>query len=196
MIFVRIVSAGLGAVSIAAAVLMLFALNPATPKLFSVSPVLAAGLDRRAEALAKRGGSENLDAAVAASQEALKHSPYDTTALLRLAFIDVQRDEELGPEGVDALRESYRRVPFDRTVSLWRIQFALEVWDRLPIDLRRSVQAEVFTTASEAGHRWPLMTRFENVRNPAGRVVANLWGARVLRQIRAVSGKSTFDVKR
>lgn len=174
-----LVAAGAVATMISAA-LVLSALNPAPSPLDRFAPPLAAAQDRKAELLLHRDPGA-FDAATAASEAALTQSPYDTTALLRIALIDKERDGRLDAPGLAALTESYRRVPFDRTVSLWRIRFALECWNDLPATLRQSVQNEVFGVASEPGHVWPLRARLSRIGNPQGRVVASFWLARVSR---------------
>jgi len=172
----------LGLTVILMAVVMIRALAPtAAPQAGQF--ILAAGQDRLAERLMRRAGSEagrrDIAEAVVASRAALSQAPYDTGALLRLAWLGWRRDGRLDSDSIQALSTSYARVPFDRSAGLWRINFALENWDVLPLSVRRAVQAEVFTLASEPGHRWPLRSRLSRIHNERGRVVAALWNSRV-----------------
>ena len=177
----RITVAAAGVSTIASAALIFSALSSAPSPLRSFAPRLAAGEDRRAEAILRKGDQDAFDQATEASRSALTSAPYDTTALLRIALIDLREHGGLTPAGVAALGESYRRVPVDRSVALWRISFALENWDRLPVEIRTSVQNEVLGVASEPGHRWPVRARLARVANRQGRVVAALWQSRIAR---------------
>lgn len=180
----RLFVACLALATIVSSGLVLLALNASPSPPIGWVPTLAAGQDRRAEALLR---SDAFDEARSASEAALREAPYDTSALLRIAYIDVKEDGALDAQGIEALSESYRRAPLDRSVSLWRIRFSLEAWDRLPPGLRHSVQTEVFGVATEAGHVWPLRTRLSRVQNPRGRVVASLWRDRLERRIDPLS---------
>jgi len=178
----RVLAALIATATIASALLVVIGLS--APSSTAVSgPRLAAGEDRRAEALIVRGLRGDLEAASAASRSALRTAPYDTAALLRIALIDQRIDGHLDDDGLAALAESYRRAPMDRAIALWRIRFCLENWDRLPEGVRRSVQTEVFGVATEPGHLWPLRARLSHVSNAQGRVVAALWHLRVARMM-------------
>lgn len=151
---------------------------------------IAAGHDRVAERrLEDRADPERFRDAKAESRAALRQSPYNTGALLRLAYIDRIEDDRLDREGVEALATSYDRVAFDPAVARWRIQFALENWQYLPTGLRKRVQDEVFVVASEPGHRWPLRQQLESVQNPYGIMVAAFWQSRVQRLQAAASNR-------
>jgi len=179
----RIAVAAAALATMASAALTISGLSPAPSPLRAFGPQMAAGEDRRAELALKQGGEDAFAQAVAASRSALRVTPYDTAALLRIAYIDQQEDGRLDAEGLAALAESYRRVPIDRSVALWRIRFCLENWDRLPAEIRLAVQNEVFGAASEPGHLWPLRIRLTHVANDQGRVVAILWHLRIARSM-------------
>lgn len=178
MLVFRSVASVVAGVTLCLALVMLAALDPGSDIPGLWRPALAAGFNRRAEQALNRKPADLVQAA-AFSQAALRQSPYDTGAELRLAYLDWIEDGVLDAPGVDHLATSYERVPFDRTVAFWRIGFALENWDALPPAVRRLIQAEVFVLASEPGHRWPLRALLEKVRNRQGRVVASLWAIRV-----------------
>ncbi len=151
---------------------------------------IAAGHDRVAERwLDDRKDPARFEKAKAESEAALRQSPYDTGALLRLAYIDRIEDGRLDRAGVEALVTSYDRVAFDPAVARWRIQFALENWEYLPVKLRQRVQEEVFAVASEPGHRWPLRIQLKNVQNPYGVMVAAFWQLRVQRMQEVASNR-------
>jgi len=179
----RVAVAAAGISTIASAILIFSALNSVPSPFRSFAPRLAAGEDRRADALLRQGEPDALQQAAEASRSALAHAPYDTTALLRIAMIDLREHDGLTAVGVAALGESYRRVPLDRSVALWRISFGLENWDRLPVEIRTAVQNEVRGIASEPGHRWPLRARLARVTNRQGRVVAALWQSSIARNM-------------
>jgi hypothetical protein len=145
---------------------------------------LAAGQDARAdERLRGATGPAALDEARRLSRLALRDAPYDTGALLRLAYIDRARNGALTAEGLSALQQSYDRIALDPATGLWRIPFALENWASLPVPLRLRVQEEALALISEPGHRWPLRSRLGEVRNPQGAVVARLWDRRAARAL-------------
>lgn len=175
----RMICLALPVVVIGASALMLAALGAEPSFLSHYAPDLAAGDDRRAEQAMtlQRPGFAN--AVRSYSEAALRQAPYDNGALLRIAYLDWKTNGRLSVAGLDAFARSYRRVPFDRSVSLWRIRFALENWDVLPLELREQVRREVFVVATEPGHMWPLRIRLTGVTNAQGRIVASIWDARI-----------------
>ena len=179
----RIVVAAVAVSTMSSAALTIAGLSPASSPLRVVGPRLAAGEDRRAELALRQGGADASARAIAASRSALRVTPYDTAALLRISFIDQQKDGRLDDEGMAALAESYRRVPIDRSVALWRIRFSLEHWDNLPVATRLAVQNEAIGAASEPGHRWPLRVRLKRIHNSQGRLIAALWELQIARRM-------------
>ena len=121
-------------------------------------------------------------AASQASAAAAVEAPFDTSALLRMAYLDRRMHGGLQDQGLTALRTSYARTPFDAEVGFWRIRFALENWDALPADLRLRVQDEVYGFAAEPGHRWPLRHLLRSVKTGYGAAVASFWEQRIARQ--------------
>ena len=154
-----------------------FALGPVT--LFP----LAAGYDRMATRLLQRGQAPaTLDRAERLSQKALDLSPYDTSAALRLAYIDAVRNGRLTAKGAEALAMSYARVPIDQAVASWRLRFALDNWQDLDAKTREATRAEFLALVSTRGHRKVLFDALAAVRPGQGRVIATFWAARVQRE--------------
>jgi O-antigen ligase len=141
---------------------------------------LAAGFDRRASHLVETSSSPAaLDAAEIASARALSLAPYDTSAALRLAYIDLRRNGRLTAAGEDRLRKSYDRVPLDQGVALWRIRFALESWSEVKPATRALVRREFEALLSTGRHRRALLNMLAEVRSPAGKMIARFWVSRV-----------------
>jgi hypothetical protein len=161
---------------IVAAGAMVVALNPSRLGGGALGWRLAAGEDRLALAALEK---KDFTTAERASRSALDLAPYDTGALTRLVYIDRVRAGVLGQPGLEALALSYKRVPYDRAVGLWRINLGLENWERLTPPLRQSVRAEVIALAAEPGHRWPLRILMERIANPRGRMVGAIWAAQI-----------------
>lgn len=181
MILQRITAAILALLTLSSALIVWNALSNGETPLPGAPPFqLAAGENRLADRLLDgHPGAAEFTRARIASKAALREAPYDTSALLRLAYIDQLQNGTLGGGGVEALRQSYERVRFDRAVGFWRIRFALENWQDIPLDLRLKVQQEVFVLASDPGHRWPLRFAFDKIHNPYGAIVASFWRAQV-----------------
>jgi len=65
--------------------------------------------------------------------------------------------------------------PLDHAVGPWRINFALENWEQLSPDQRQLVTAEInWIFQHDMIAAADLKTRLPTVRNPYGRVVAEL----------------------
>ncbi|WP_444746113.1 hypothetical protein [Phenylobacterium sp.] len=136
------------------------------------------------------GQSRTIDAALAEAPPDLRVAaeangrivalaPYDSSARLRIAYID-SLDGQLGDEGLSALALSYQLLPFDQYVSTWRISFALNHWGNLTPDVRRAVEAETFAFA-QTGRRRELLTALAAVDSPIGAVPAAFWAKRIQR---------------
>jgi hypothetical protein len=139
---------------------------------------IATGYDRKAEPLL-RGPSltRSADRAEAArlSRQALSQFPYDTSAWLRLAYIDALDHGGLTPAGAALLKRSYDLVAIDPDVGLWRVRFALENSQALPPDVRASARAEAFALWKNPANRGPLREMARSMINPAGRLSLALW---------------------
>lgn len=140
---------------------------------------LAAGFDRQASRLMESSSPAALDAARAASSRALSLSPYDTSAALRLAYIDVLQSGRLTAVGEAHLAKSYQRVPLDQAVALWRLRFALENWSSIDPSTRVLVRREFDALLSTGLHRRALLNMLAQVESPSGRLVAYFWTARI-----------------
>jgi O-antigen ligase len=171
--------AGLAVVTAGFAILAWVSLQFGAPRLggFEVLP-LAAGFDRQASRLMESSSPAALDAARRASLKALSLSPDDTSAALRLAYIDVLRNGHLTAVGEAHFAGSYQRVPLDQAVALWRIRFALENWTNIDPVTRVLVRREFDALLSTGLHRRALLNMLAQVESPYGRLVARFWTSR------------------
>jgi len=117
-------------------------------------------------------------AARSATRRALAQSPYDSSAWLRLAYIDAAEDGRLDEDGAAALDRSYQLLPFDQYVAIWRVSFALEHWQSLKPETRAKVKAEALAFAPTSRYR-EMRTTLLAVTNPVGRLPAALWAQRM-----------------
>ena len=174
----------LAATTLLASLLCLLALN--TGGRVAVGPLglmdLAAGYDRSAEPRL-RGPAllqhRSREAAAAESRAAIQQYPYDTSAWLRLAYVDTLNGGGLSPAGLGYLKRSYDLVAVDSYVGVWRIQFALENSQSLTPELRSAVHNEVASLWRNGENRGALHAAAEQVRNPAGRLSLLLWLSRL-----------------
>jgi hypothetical protein len=167
---------GLASVAIAA----LIAVTPGVAS--STSPLtLATGEGRRAD-LALGATPPDLAVGAQTAARASMLAPYDSSARLRLAYIDAL-DGNLGPEGVKALELSYELLPFDHYVAAWRVRFALDHWDQLTPTLRARVESEAFAFAKTT-RRSEMIAALSSVRSPVGVVPATFWRLRMQREHR------------
>lgn len=137
---------------------------------------IAAGYDRKAEPLLDGEAllrQTNRAEAARLSRAAIAQFPYDTSAWLRLAYVDSLDHGGLTPAGVALLKRSYDLVAVDPEVGLWRIRFALENSQALSPDLRASVRKEA--SALWKNNRGPLHEMAPAIINPAGRLSLALW---------------------
>jgi hypothetical protein len=143
----------------------------------SLFPV-AMGYDRDAEQILAPATPPPLAEqrrAVALSRSAIRQFPYDTSAWLRLAYVDALQHGGLSPQGVVLLDRSYDLVAVDPDVGLWRVRFALENSQRLPPDLRSAVRNEAFALSTSGKSRKDLKEMAPTIQNPAGRLSLALW---------------------
>lgn len=164
-------AAGLAAATLALSIAGLAGLSP-------VGHVggLAEGHDRRAyRLLAAPRGAVDLDGAAAEANRALRLSPYDNSARLRLAYIDALRHGSLRAEGVTHIKQSYDLMPYDHTVAAWRIRFCLENWASLTPQVRASVHDEAMAFARVYSHDVNVRDILRSIRSPNGRLAAALW---------------------
>jgi O-antigen ligase len=134
---------------------------------------VATGYDRLADRILEDANPHYL-AAEAASESALHRFPYDTSAWLRIAYIE-GRASRLRPAGLAALQHSYDLVAVDPDMARWRVLFCLERWNELTPRLQEAVKLEGRLLASIETQ--DLKTAVAQLRNPAGRAVADKWFA-------------------
>jgi hypothetical protein len=178
----KALTAGAGALVVATFVLSLLALIALNAggeaRIGSMSLLqLAAGYDRRAETLLASAQPSPADRRQAAglSRGAVRQFPYDTSAWLRLAYVDALEHGGLTPAGVALLSRSYQLVAVDPDVGLWRVRFALENSQALSHNLRENVRNEAFALGMNGDKRSELRQMAATIRNPAGRLSAALW---------------------
>jgi hypothetical protein len=139
---------------------------------------LAAGYDRRAEpmlATPQIPPPPIRQEAAALSRKATEQFPYDTSAWLRLAYVDALEHGGLTPAGVAMLQRSYDLVAVDPQVGVWRVAFALENSQALPSPLRVTVREEASTLWRSRSKRSELRKMADTIANPAGRLSLHLW---------------------
>jgi hypothetical protein len=139
---------------------------------------LAAGYDRRAEALLAGPAllrPKSRQQAATLSQAAIEQYPYDTSAWLRLAYVDALAHGGLTAAGLANIKQSYDLVAVDSYVGLWRVRFALENSQTLTPDVRQSVRNEVSALWRNGENRGPLHEMAGAIGNPAGRLSLALW---------------------
>lgn len=145
---------------------------------------VSAGLDRKAEQLLgeRRPPTAAILQSERLTQLALDEFPYDTSAWLRLAYIDRLRLGHLSATGIAALSRSYDLVAVDPQFAAWRIHFALENWENLPLSLKNSVRTEAAALSSDGSGRGKLAAALRAVEDPIGSVIATLWLDRYVTQ--------------
>lgn len=131
------------------------------------------GLDESAHALLINSPTAaRVAQARAYSLAALRQSPTDNGARLRLVYIETLRSGALGPEGAKAFEDSYRLMPFDYTVASWRIGFGLDHWSELTPDARIAVRREALAFAALPIESVSLPPVLRAVRDPDGALAA------------------------
>ena len=167
--------AGFGVATLGASVLAFAALQPAPPaeaRHWKLAPALGREAD---QALA--APTPDFARAEAATRLALERAPYDNAARMKLAYLTA-KDGQPSPETLEALERSYQLLPYDHYVAIWRIGFALENWQHLPPEIKKSVEAEAFAFAQSA-RRSQLMAMLREIRSPYGVVPATFWRIRM-----------------
>lgn len=170
---------GLAAVTFLAALLSLVALTTGGEVRIAGLRLASVGIgyDRKAEQLMASRAPSVADMAESErlSRLAIAEFPYDTSAWLRISFIDQARNLSLTKVGVNALARSYDLVGVDPILAAWRIHFALENWPNLPNNIRNSVEDEARSMSLEDGGRRKLRAALEAVRNPDVAPLAQQW---------------------
>ncbi len=139
--------------------------------------VVAAGYDRRAEQVlaAPRPSAGAVSQSKRLTELALSEFPYDTSAWLRLAYIDRLQNGRMSPRGIAAFTRSYDLVAVDPQFAAWRIHFALENWTKLPAKVKVMVRVEASALSTDAVGRDKITPALRSVRDPIGAALAFLW---------------------
>ena len=112
-------------------------------------------------------------------QAALRQSPYDNTARLRLVLAEPSPPGRLGALGAARIAESYELFPIDYTVAAQRLRVALEHWDELDPATQTAVRQEILVFSRLSTRKVDSAAILGSIRNPAGAVAA----AGMLREI-------------
>lgn len=159
----------IGALSLGASLWMIAALHGGPSAAFGLD--LAAWETRRATTALEP--PPDIATARAATEAVIAQAPADTSAWLRLAYID-SLDGELSAEGVSALERSYKLIAFDQYTVVWRTRFALDHWQALPPELQAMVRSEALGFLRTKKGR-ALREIWAQSPNPQGRMVAQFW---------------------
>lgn len=112
----------------------------------------------------------------AAVDRLLKVDPANPRNWALASYVDwLAHGRQLSPAGAAAFDRSYTMSAVDPDAGPWRINFALENWDRLNASQRGEVVSEanwIFLHDYQTGLE--LKTRLKTIRNPAGRAMAKL----------------------
>lgn len=94
------------------------------------------------------GETPDFDAAREWSRGALRRSPARAPAFARLAYIDAAEDDQLDPEGLEALADAYLVAPFATDAfGRWRLSFTFSNWDAVDPAVRSAALSEASVAA-------------------------------------------------
>ena len=165
--------AAFAAVSGTLALLGLVSLNTGAALPLDIPLGLTPGVDEAAfKALAPPADLPNAEAK---ARLAIRLSPYQNNARLRLAYIDTLNAGRLTNIGEAEFRRSYDLLPIDADVAAWRIKFGLEHWQELTPTSREAVYREAMAFSKVGSHDVDVPTILESISNPSGRLAAALW---------------------
>jgi hypothetical protein len=161
------------AVSGTLALLGLISLNTGAALPLPVPLGLTSGVDEAAfRALAPPA---DLPRAETKAHLAIRLSPYQNNARLRLAYIDTLKAGRLSTTGEAEFRRSYDLLPIDADVAAWRIRFGLEHWQELTPASREAVYREAMAFSKVGSHDVNVPAILDSISNPSGRLAAALW---------------------
>jgi hypothetical protein len=127
---------------------------------------------RSADLLADRPAPAAIAEAIRLDKAALRQSPYDNTARLRLVRTEMSPTGQFGPLGAARIGESYDLMPVDYPVASWRIQVALEHWSEMSPETQAAVRREVLTFSRLSTQNVDIPKTLNSVKSPAGAVAA------------------------
>ena len=112
----------------------------------------------------------------AAVDRLLKADPANPRNWALASYVDwLSHGRRLSPAGLAAFDRSYTMSPLDADAGPWRINFALENWDRLGASQRSAVVSEAnWILLHDYQTSFDLKARLRTIRNPAGRAMAKL----------------------
>ena len=108
----------------------------------------------------------------AAAQRLVAADPANPATWAVVAFADRQANGRLTAAGCNALGRSYALAFFNRTLSVWRVGFALDNWPLLTPALRRDATEEARVALADPVLRSAMVRRLQSVNNASGRLAA------------------------
>jgi len=112
----------------------------------------------------------------AAAARLLKADPSSARSWAMASYVDwLRHGGRLTPQGMSDFDRSYTMSPLDHDAGPWRINFALENWDRLSPEQRKTVIDEAnWLFVRDPTAAADLKARLRTIRNPLGRTMARL----------------------
>lgn len=128
--------------------------------------------EARASRLAASATQVDRDKARAETTLSLRQAPANSTAWLRLAYIESVSPEGFGEQANLALSRSYSVAPFGPDDTGWRLAFAFNHWPALTVSNRKRAIEELSYIAAQ---RSPKVARLrEEVTHSAGYLALSL----------------------
>lgn len=128
--------------------------------------------EARAAWFAASGTPDDLEQARAETLLTLRQAPANSTAWLRLAYIDSVSPQGLGEQANLALARSYAVAPYGPDDTTWRLVFAFNHWPALTVSNRQLAIEELSYLAAR---RSPKVAEVRTgVADPAGRLALRL----------------------
>ena len=97
-------------------------------------------------------------AARQAARRQIEVSPFDTSAWLRVALLEIKIGGGLTPSAQSAIQMSYERAPVDASVAEWRIPLVFGYWSEVGPEVRKAAVDEVIVLFAPPQNR-PTMHR-------------------------------------
>lgn len=150
---------------------------------FANSLGLAQTHEARATQFAKSATRADLDKARTETVLALRQAPANSTAWLRLAYLDSVSPEGFGARANTALSRSFSVAPYGPDDTAWRLAFAFNHWSALTVANRRLALEELSYIAAQ---RSPKVAKLrQDVTDPAGYLALSLTSSTISAGIEA-----------
>jgi len=109
------------------------------------------------------------------ANSALSIAAYNTTARLRLAYIDFREHGRLTATGEHELARSYDLAPYDAFAASWRVKFALDHWSDLTPATRAAVHSEAVAFLKSGSQVANMRNTLNSIRSDDGQLTAAIW---------------------